>query len=206
MEFLKRSITIVLIVFFAINLKSQTTQEVINAFSESYEQEEKGAYNEAMEKLKAVYTEDAYEINLRLGWLAYQAGLFTESKAFYSKAIKLKPYAIEPKFGITYPASALGKWTEILDQYKKILEIAPNNTIAHYKTGLIYYGKEDYKTADTHFTKVVNLYPFDHDALLMLAWTKYQLQDYGKAKVLFNKALMYNPSDESAQKGLDSLK
>ena len=56
-----------------------------------------------------------------------------------------------------------------------------------------------------HFEKVINLYPFDYNSLLMLGWTKYKLQEFGKAKVLFNKVLMYSPEDASAQKGLDSI-
>ena len=44
------------------------------------------------------------------------------------------------------------------------------------------------------------------DAALKLI-TKYrsELQEFGKAKVLFNKVLMYSPEDASAQKGLDSI-
>ena len=205
MEIIKK--TSLVFVFFCLwaFANAQTTKETLAAFKESYALEASGEYSDAITKLKSVYQKDSYEINIRLGWLHYQVGLFNDSKAYYNKAIELKPYALEPKFGLAYPVSALGNWDEVLTIYNKIIEIDPNNTSAHYKIGLIYYGKEDFKKAEKHFEKVVNLYPFDYHSLLMLGWTKYKLQDFGKAKVLFNKVLLYSPEDESAQKGLDAM-
>ena len=72
--------------------------------------------------------------------------------------------------------------------------------------GLIYYGKEDFTTAFKYFEKVVNLYPFDYDSLIMFAWTNFKLGKYREAKVLFNKALMNKPNDSSALEGLSLIK
>ncbi len=152
----------------------------------------------AINSLKAVYSEKSYEINLRLGWLSYQAGSFTESIAFYNKAIDLMPYAIEPRFGIVYPGAAMGNWTMVMNQYEKILEISPNNSIAMHRLGLIFYGKEDYESAKKYFEKVANLYPFDYDALTMLGWTYFKLNNIREAKVLFQKALLHTPGGTSA--------
>lgn len=205
MEFLKK-IFIVLTLTIAVNaVNAQDSEKIIDAFKKSYEMEEKGEYNQALSELKSVYNEDSYELNLRIAWLSYQSGKFNESTAFYNKAINLKPYAIEARFGITYPLSALGKWNQIINQYKKILEIDENNTTANYKLGSIYYSRKKYDLAEKHFMNVINLYPFDYDSLLMLAWTKLQQGQNGKAKVLFNKVLMYNPDDESALEGLELI-
>ena len=205
MEFLKK-IFIVLTLAIAVNtVNAQDSQKVIDAFEKSYELEEEGEYNQAISELKSVYQDDSYELNLRIAWLSYQSGQFNESTAFYNKAINLKPYAIEARFGITYPLSALGKWDQIINQYKKILEIDENNTTANYKLGSIYYSRKKYDLAEKHFMNVINLYPFDYDSLLMLAWTKLQQGQNDKAKVLFNKVLMYNPDDESALEGLELL-
>lgn len=206
MEFLKKISLVLFALLLSGNLSSQTTDDILDAFKKSIEQEENGEYNAAISTLKKVYTSSSYEMNLRLGWLCYQAGQFTESIAYYSTAINLKPYGIEARFGITYPASAQGKWEEVITHYKSILDIAPNNTKALYNLGSIYYGRKEYKTAEKYFEKVINLYPFDYDSLLMMAWTKYQMQDYAKAKVLFKKVLMYSPEDESAQEGLQLIK
>ena len=206
MEILRKTSLIILIAIFSISAKSQSTTDVVKAFKESYTYEVNGEYSKAIEILKKVHTKNAYEVNLRLGWLSYSAGRFTESVAFYQKAIDKMNYSIEAKFGIVYPAAALGKWEMVEKQYKEILKIAPNNTTTNYKLGLIYYGKEKYDIAQKHFDKVVNLYPFDYDSLLMLAWTKLKLEKMGEAKILFNKVLMLSPSDKSATEGLKLIK
>lgn len=176
------------------------------AFSQSYQHETKADYAKAIASLKSVYDENSYEVNLRLGWLHYEAGLFTESQAYYQKAIDLMPYSIEAKLGYVYPASALGNWEQVITQYKKILETDPQNSTTNYRLGSIYYGKKDYPAAYKHFEKVVNLYPFGYDALIMFAWTNYFLGKTKEAKILFNKTLLVSPSDQSALEGLGLIK
>lgn len=176
-----------------------------DAFQESYIQEASGVTLSAISSLQAVYDEKSYELNLRLGWLSYQAGRFTESVAYYSKAIDLMPYAVEPRFGIVYPGAAMGNWNMVISQYDKILEITPNNSIAMHRLGLIYYGREDYEMARKYFDKVMNLFPFDYDALTMLGWSYFRLKNFRESKVLFQKALLHTPGGTSAIEGLELL-
>ncbi len=199
-----RLILISLLTFGSISY-GQDFMAVKDAFQESYIQEATGEVTAAINSLKGVYSEKSYEINLRLGWLSYQAGNFTESMAYYRKAIDLMPYALEPRFGIVYPGAAMGNWTLVMEQYDRILEISPNNSIAMHRLGLIYYGKEEYETARKFFEKVVNLYPFDYDALTMLGWSYFKLNNFREAKVLFQKALLHTPGGTSAMEGLDLL-
>jgi tetratricopeptide (TPR) repeat protein len=210
METLKKLKTVFLISALVITITGHSTAQdykaIQDAFATSYTNEKAGEYAKGVEALKKVYDESSYEINLRLGWLTYESGLFTESIAFYQKAIALMPYAIEPKFGMTYPAAALGNWDQVSTQYNEVLKIDPNNTIANYKLGYIYYGKEDFTTAYKYFEKVVNLYPFDYDSVIMFAWTNFKLGKLREAKVLFNKALMLSPDDKSATEGLGLIK
>ena len=189
----------------AITLYGQSFKDTKDAFQQSYIQEATGETVAAVNSLKNVYDEKSYEINLRLGWLSYQSGNFTESIAYYNKAVNLMPYAIEPRFGIVYPGAAMGNWNMVLSQYEKILEISPNNSIAMHRLGLIYYGKQDYEAAKKYFEKVANLYPFDYDALTMLGWSYFKLNNFRQAKVLFQKALLHTPGGTSATEGLDLL-
>lgn len=187
-------------------LMAQDFSETKDAFQNSYIQEATGEFLTAINTLKAVYDEDSYELNLRLGWLSYQAGSFTDAMAYYNKAIELMPYAVEPRFGVVYPGAAMGNWSMVITQYEKILEITPNNSIAMHRLGLIYYGREEYGRALPYFEKVVNLYPFDYDALSMLAWTHFQLKNTREARVLFQKAILHTPGGTSAIEGLELLK
>lgn len=185
---------------------SQSQDPIINAFQESYILESDGHYAKASESLRKVYTADSYEINLRLGWLVYQAGNMNESISFYNRAITLKPYAIEARFGIALPYSAQGRWDDVLTQYNKILEVDPQNSMANYRLGLIFYNRAQYERAEPFLEKVVNLYPFDYDSLLLFGWVKFQLGKTREARVLFNKVLMHTPNDPSALEGLSLIK
>lgn len=207
METLKK-LSLLVILGFGVSTYSfsQDYKAIQLAFEKSYFYEYSGEYQKAIDLLKGVYIADSYEINLRLGWISYMAGFFTESTAYYQKAVEMKPLSIEAKLGIVYPASALGNWEQVKKQYNDILTIDPQNTIANYRMGSIYYGNEDYTTALKYFEKVVNLYPFDHDALLMFGWTNLKLGKLREAEVLFQKVIMNKPNDESAQEGLRMIK
>ncbi len=199
--------TISLFLIFSMPAFAQTdyaTQQA--AFSKSYEYESRGNFTDAVTTMKSIYQEDSYEINLRLGWVTYLAGLFTESSAYYQKAIKLKPYAIEAKIGFANPASALGNWDQIITQYNEVLAIDPQNTTVNYRMGSILYGRKDYAKAEKYLEKVVNLYPFDYDSMVLYAWTEYRLGKLREAQVLFNKALLMRPRDASASEGLGLIK
>ncbi len=191
-----------LFLFPASATRAQVTQEMIDAFRKSYELEAAGKYSEAAETLKKVYQEDSYELNLRIGWLDYEAGLFTESRSFYNKAVMLRPMAVEARFGIVQPLAALGQWEQVIAQYEKILEITPNNSVANYRLGAIWYGRKEYEKAASYLEKVINLYPFDYDGLVLYAWTNFRLKRFREARLLFMKALLVRPGDASALEGL----
>ena len=211
METLKKNLNSVLLtavcIFLLASLQAQSDFKTIEtAFESSYTQETKGEYANAVASIKAVYNENSYEINLRLGWLSYLSGLFTESSAFYQKAIKLKPYAIEAKFGFAYPASAMGNWDQVVTQYLEILKIDPQNTMANYRMGSIAYGKNDFASAEKYLEKVVNLYPFDYDSNILYAWTNFKLGKTRESQILFHKVLLIKPNDSSALEGLKLIK
>ncbi len=187
-------------------LNAQDYTAIQKAFSESYVFEGKAEYSKAVDAMKKVYDEKSYEINLRTGWLLYMSGLFTESTTYYQRAINLLPLSIEARLGYVNPAAALGNWDMVKTQYEEILKIDPLNSVVNYRMGNIYYGKKDYSSAVKYFEKVVNLFPFDYDSLIMYAWSNYRIGKLREAKVLFNKALMNKPTDASAKEGLSLIK
>lgn len=205
MEFLKK-LSIILIILVLSNHVFAQTESVSKIFEESYALEKNGEYKKAIEKIQTVYDADSYEINLRLGWLNYYAGFFTQSTTYYQKAIDLMPYSIEAKLGLINPLAALGNWNIVVKTYEKILELDPMNSTANYRLGSIYYGRKDYNAAFKYYEKLVNSYPFDYDSTLMFAWTNYMLGKNREAKILFNKVLLISPNDISATEGLGLIK
>ena len=191
----------------SVSLHGQAGYKAVQeAFETSYALETKADYANAIAALKSVYDESSYEINIRLGWLTYLSGLFTESSAYYQKCIKLKPLAIEAKLGYVLPVSAIGNWDQVMAQYEEILKIDPQNSLVNYRVGMIYYGRSEYALAEKYFEKVVNLFPFDYDSNIIYAWTEYKLGKLREAQVLFNKVLMMRPRDDSATIGLSLIK
>lgn len=180
--------------------------KLLLAFKQSYSLEAKSEYTKAITVLKDVYDENSYEINLRLGWLCYSAGQFAQSMSYYQNAINLKPYSVEAKLGYVLPASAAGNWDQVVVQYKKILEYDAQNSLVNFRLGMIYYGRKDYQTAQKYFERVVNLYPFDYDGNVMLAWSYLQMGKMREARVVFNKALLIRPDDASALEGISLIK
>lgn len=176
------------------------------AFSASYVAEGKYNYPEAIIAINNVYVEQSYEMNLRLGWLYYLSKNYTSSMKHYDKAITLKPYAIEAKFGLIKPLAALESWDKVIKQYEAILSIDPQNTSANYYLGYTFYTRKQYEAAIKNFEKVVNLYPFDYNNSLMLAWSYLRLGKHNEAKLLFNKVLLMSPNDASALEGLATIK
>jgi tetratricopeptide (TPR) repeat protein len=203
---LPRYLAISFFIFSFFSVQAQDYQVLQDAFSKSHAYEARGNFADAIASLKKVYLEDSYEINLRLGWVTYLNGLFTESAAYYQKAIKLKPYSIEPKLGFVYPSSALGNWDQVTNQYNEILAIDPQNTLANYRMGSIYYGRKDFARAEKYLEKVINLYPFDYDSMILYAWTNFKLGKLREAQVMFNKVLLNKPKDASALEGLSLIK
>ncbi len=203
MGILKKLIIVALLL--NINLSFAQTQAQITAFENSYTQETAGEYSKATQELKQVYSETSYPINLRLGWLSYSSGLFTESIAYYTKAIQLMPYSIEARLGIVYPAGAVGNWALVIKTYKNILDIDPKNYTANYKLASIYYGRKEYSSATKYLETIINLYPFDYNSTILYAWNNYQLGKIREARLLFNKALMLSPKDASATEGLSLI-
>jgi len=206
MEDLNKITAIASILLFFCCFQTQSQPAIQAAFTRSYEAEHSGNYPKAVAELKSVYKANNYFGNIRLGWLYYLDKQYAISIQYYNSAISLKPYAIEAKFGCVKPLSAIGSWEKVKDQYVQILKIDPQNTVANYWLGVIYYNRRDYLKAEKLFEKVVNLYPLDYDSIIMLAWTKLNIGAVADARVLFNHALIIRPNDSSALTGLKQLK
>lgn len=204
MDYLKHAILSILILT-QYSITAVAQQSLSDAFKASYESENAGNLETAIEALEMMYEPDSYELNLRLGWLHYQKGEMDESMVFYRRAVNLKPYAVEPKLGLAYPYSAMALWDDVIELYERILETDPQNSLVNYRLGLIYYNRGQYERADSYIEKTVNLYPFDYDSLLLFAWNKLMMQRTREAKVLFEKVLLANPGDESALNGLSLI-
>lgn len=206
MENLKVNLTILLSFLSCFMVLAQNDIKINEAFSESYKAERGENYSVSISSLKAVYRSDDYSVNVRLGWLFLLWKQYTESVSYYDIAIKLKPYAIEARFGMIKALNALESWDKVKEQYEAILKIDPQNTTSLYWLGILLYNRKDFDNAARNFEKIVNLYPMDYGSVIMLAWTRLYQGKKNDSKVLFNHALLLSPNDASATSGLNQLK
>ncbi len=207
MEILRKTIlAISAIVCFGITVNAQTAEDIQKAFKASYINEYKTNYSGAIADLQKVYKADSYESNLRLGWLQYLAKQYTTAMDYYQKAIDLKKFSVEARFGYIKPATEAKQYVKAYEKYEEILKIDPYNSSANYWVGISYYGVKKYDIAAKYFELVVNMYPFDYDANHMLAWSYLNQGRSSDAKILFNQALIIKPGDASATEGLAKCK
>ncbi|HOW41309.1 MAG TPA: tetratricopeptide repeat protein [Bacteroidales bacterium] len=196
----------VLMAIIMLNLEAQDNSRINEAFAKSFKAEQNGSYADGAYELKQVYREDSYPINVRLGWLLFLSKQYTESVRYYDRAISLKPYGIEARFGMIKACNALESWDKVKEQYEAILRIDSQNTTALYWLGVLLYNRKEYDQAAKNFEKIVNLYPMDYGSVIMLAWSKLYMGKKVDAKVLFDHALLLSPGDQSAISGLNQLK
>jgi tetratricopeptide (TPR) repeat protein len=206
METLKKILLVVSIATAITSAVAQSPAVMQAAFSKSYVSEQAGNYAGAITDLKSVYNAENYTTNIRLGWLSYLTKQYTESIRYYEKAILLKPYAIEARFGCVKPLSAIESWEKVKANYLQIIRIDPKNVTANYWLGVIYFNKKDYANAAKLFLINVNLYPLDYDSTNMLAWSMLYSNKSADAKVMFLQALIIRPNDSSALSGLKMIK
>jgi tetratricopeptide (TPR) repeat protein len=178
---------------------------IVNAFSNSYRLEKESDFSGSIIALNDVYDNASYEMNLRMGWLHYEAGFYDRSMDFYNKAISIAPGSEEARLGLVMPATALVKTDLLIDNYKKILEINPANTTVSYSLGLIYYNLAKYNDAAAQFNRVLEFYPFNYNGILMSGWCHYRLGNKKEAKDMFVRAMLLSPGDKSAKDGIALL-
>lgn len=205
MDILKKSISVVTCLM-VLNAYSQSFEDTQKAFKASYTNEYNSNYKNALADLQKVYRADSYEINLRLGWLCYLNKDYNKSMEYYQKAIDLRKYSTEARFGFIKPANESKQYTKAYEKYEEILKIDPYNSVANYWVGVGYYNAKKYDIAAKYFELVVNMNPFDYDSNYMLGWTYLNLGKTAEARSLFQLALLYKPDDAAAKDGLSKCK
>lgn len=206
MEFLKTTLLVLGCSLLSFSSNAQSSTNLQKAFQNSYSHENKKQYSEAISDVMPYYSENNYETNLRIGWLYYLAKNYTSSQLYYSRAVALKPNAVEARFGYVQPLSLLGSWDKVLAEYHSILKLDPQNTQANYWVGVISYNRKQYANAIKFLSKVTLLYPFDYDGNHMLGWSYLFAGKKPEAKACFERALLIKPGDSSSSDGLSRCK
>jgi len=186
------------LIWFNLIAHAQDYQRAASAFQQSYTYEAAGNYTAAIKELEGL-SPAFYEVNLRLGWLHYLQKNYSQSVKAYQTAIKSSPQSIEARLGMINPLTAMENYDEVLKVYQDILKIDPNHSKSNYWIAVAYFYRKDYSKTGEHLNKILRLYPFDYDANLLMAQAMLAKGKMVEAKLHYNKALLYNPSNKEIE-------
>lgn len=99
-----------------------------------------------------------------------------------------------------------GNYEQAIENYKKALEIRPNNAKAQFNLGDVYYAKQSYDTAYTEFQKVLELSPdakLKSDAVFNMGNCLLAQDKFYDAYNIYKVSLKLNPDNADALYNLE---
>ncbi|MDP6418764.1 MAG: tetratricopeptide repeat protein [Candidatus Krumholzibacteria bacterium] len=173
----------------------------------SYTQENAGEYLNAMETMDTLRElgEGGYFVEMRLGWLLYLCGRYSESAAYYRRAAERESASVEALLGRTLPLMAQRQWLDVIESCKAVLERDPGNYTALSRMASAQYQLGRYPQSETSYRKLLSLYPSDQDLHSGLGWALLMMGDKEEARKEFEGILRVSPDHLSAAQGLRAL-
>jgi len=139
--------------------------------------------------------------NLRLGWLYYLKGDYTQAREAYRVAAKSSPGAVSPLFGLINCDVANKKPDDAIASAKKLLDLDPLNFTANKTLGGLYYQKRDFESAAVYYQILSVTYPENLEMANNLAWCYLKMGNRDLAKSIFSNVLAILPLYEAANLG-----
>ena len=204
----RRFIVLILVIISFPFLSFASGDSIHQAYQQSYDEEAKGNYTEAILVLMRVerLEEKSYLFHLRLGWLNYLGKKFPDSANAYQKAIRLNKDSVEARLGLMLPLMAQGRWTEAEKVGKEIIIPDRASYLANSRLAYIYYNMKWFKEAETHYRKVLQSYPGDIEMQSGLAWSLLKQEKREEAEKVFSEILKYVPNHVTANVGMKMIK
>ena len=205
-----KKVLIYLFLFFFLFSKifALSLEDIKNAYYTSYKYEVAGDYKDAIRSLMIIYNNypNGYTVNLRLGWLYYLNKNYSNSIFHYKKAIKVAPYSVEAKLGLTLPLLAQGKYSSVEKLCYQILNQDFYNYYGNLKLVYVLRKQKKYDLAEKVINKMLYLYPTDTNFLLELGILKFEKREFNNAKRILNDVLILDPENLKAKHYLKLLK
>ncbi len=135
-----------------------------------------------------------------------QMGSFDYEAAFESFREIHQNFPEEPLFQHNYIISRFnrqkqGDEEQAIEDLKAIIQSNPNDIVAHYLLGLLYFNQGSCETANEHFSYVVNADTNDAYAKYFFGQCQLQLGNLESAYSLFNSSIALDPYLRSAYYG-----
>ncbi|MDM8514677.1 tetratricopeptide repeat protein, partial [Desulfobacterales bacterium HSG16] len=183
-------------------------------------------YRKAIEQYKKFVETAPYYAYSKLGDVFYAQKEYGKAMAQYGKAIEISPYyytdpynnlgkasnkQIRPKresITIGHNASTysllgntfmkLKNYEEAINQYRKAIEIDPDNTYANTMLGLAFYKQKNYEEAINQYRKAIEIDPDNTYAYNKLGRVFEKQKNYEEAINQYRKAIEIDPDNTYA--------
>jgi len=102
-----------------------------------------------------------YYLNLRLGWLYYSIGKYTNSEYFYKNALNIQRKSIEAMLGLYLVNTATRKYKTAEAYCRRVIKYDSLNYYGNLYLSYTLMGKKDFTLADRYVRKMLTYYPGD---------------------------------------------
>ncbi len=175
--------------------------DIPGTYRRSFEMEKAERYQEAIRALAPVYEAypNGYTVNLRMGWLFYLNGSFTNALAHYDVAATALPFSLEPKLGRLLPLLAQERWGEAEALAYQVVSVDHYNYYGNLRLLVALRNQKKLEPAYQIALKMTGAYPTDMYFLVELALVNDARGDKAEAARLFGEILILYPDNETAR-------
>ncbi|WP_298770929.1 tetratricopeptide repeat protein [uncultured Shewanella sp.] len=199
--------TAISLFFFSFNAFSSNEELQKTSFHKSYGYERVGDYKNAINSLIGLYkkTPKDYILNLRLGYLYYLQGSFSNAKFHYLAAKKISPNALSPQLGMMRISNVKENFDDAELLGYKVIKKDFYNYYANLYLSYALRKNKKYDNAAEIDKKMLDVYPDDTTFLLEYGLLKFQQKDYAKTKEILSLLLVLEPENVSAKEVLSQI-
>jgi tetratricopeptide (TPR) repeat protein len=171
---------------------------------DSYRFESDGDWPHAVEaqRLVAQRKPQDYFATLRLGYLEYKAGRYSEAAADYEVAVHLAPNALDAKLGLLLARIAEKSYPAALETAEAILARDPRNYLARSRKAWALYESQKFREAVAAYSSVLDDYPGDIEMRLGRAYALFGAKRPVESEMEFREVLQRVPSERRARLAL----
>jgi len=175
--------------------------DIADAYFRSFEYERTDDFSNAVRALTPVLEAypNGYTVNLRLGWLFYRNGNYSNAIAHYQAATTAAPFALEPKIGHLLPLMAQQRWAEAEVLAYQIVSMDHYNYYGNLRLATILRMQNELDAASQVAWKMAGAYPTDLLFMAELARIAVAQGDSDEAARLYTDLIILDPENQEAR-------
>lgn len=180
--------------------------DIAGAYHRSYDYERTEDFSNAIRALAPVHQAypEGYTVNLRIGWLHYLSKNYANALEHYQVAMRVAPYALEPKLGYLLPLLAQERYGDAEAVAYQIVSSDHYNYYGNLRLAFALRMQGKLDQAVLVATKMLTAYPTDTLYLTELALAEVALGSLESARRHFLDVLVLDPENPTAKAYLDA--